>query len=45
MLTAYISYDEKLGIRAIGNVVSDLPPILRIPSVYPSISRDYEYKR
>ncbi|MCW3133020.1 MAG: IS630 family transposase, partial [Methanophagales archaeon] len=42
VLTAYISYDEKPGIQAIGNVALDLPPV---PGVYPSISRDYEYKR
>jgi hypothetical protein len=42
VLTAYISYDEKPGIQAIGNVSSDLSPV---PGVYPSISRDYEYKR
>ncbi len=41
-LTAYISYDEKPGIQAIGNVAPDLPPV---PGEYPSISRDYEYKR
>jgi len=41
-LTAYISYDEKPGIQALGNVAPDLPPV---PGEYPSISRDYEYKR
>ena len=42
VLTAYISYDEKPGIQAIGNVAPDLPPV---PGLYPSISRDYEYER
>lgn len=42
MLTAYISYDEKPGIQAIGNVAPDLAPI---PGMYPGISRDHEYKR
>jgi len=37
-----ISYDEKPGIQAIKNIAPDLPPQ---PHVYPSFSRDYEYKR
>ena len=37
ILTAYLSYDEKPGIQAIGNVAPDLPPV---PGVYPGISRD-----
>lgn len=39
---AILSYDEKPGIQAIQNRVSDLPPV---PGRYSSISRDYEYKR
>jgi len=42
ILTAYISYDEKPGIQAIGNVAPDLPPV---PDMYPSLNRDHEYKR
>lgn len=41
-MTAMLSYDEKPGIQAIKNVAPDLPPV---PGKYPSISRDYEYKR
>lgn len=37
-----ISYDEKPGIQAIANIAADLPPE---PGVYPTWSRDYEYKR
>ena len=39
---AFLSYDEKPGIQAIKNIAPDLPPVSR---KYPSISRDYEYKR
>jgi len=39
---AYLSYDEKPGIQAIGNTAPDLPPI---PREYPYIARDSEYKR
>lgn len=39
---AILSYDEKPGIQAIKNSAPDLPPV---PGKYPSISRDYEYKR
>ena len=41
-LTAYISYDEKPGIQAIGSTVADLPPV---PGRHPNVGRDYEYKR
>ena len=41
-LVAVLSYDEKPGIQAIGNVAPDLPPV---PGRYPSVARDYEYKR
>ncbi len=41
-LTAYISYDEKPGIQAIGSTAADLPPV---PGRHPNIGRDYEYKR
>lgn len=37
-----LSYDEKPGIQAIGNIAPDLPPV---PGKYATISRDYEYKR
>ena len=37
-----ISYDEKPGIQAIGNIAADLAPE---PGQYPSWGRDYEYKR
>lgn len=37
-----VSYDEKPGIQAIGNIRADLPPVL---GEHPSWSRDYEYKR
>jgi transposase len=39
---AVICYDEKPGIQAIENVAPDLPPV---PGKYPTLSRDYEYKR
>ena len=41
-LAAYISYDEKPGIQAIENIARDLNPV---PGKYPTIARDYEYKR
>jgi len=37
-----ISYDEKPGIQAIGNIVADLAPE---PGQYSTWARDYEYKR
>jgi putative transposase len=37
-----ISYDEKPGIQAIGNVYPDLMPV---EGQYSTIARDYEYKR
>jgi transposase len=39
---ALLSYDEKPGIQAIGNVAPDLPPV---PGEHPAVSRDYEYVR
>lgn len=41
-LTAYLSYDEKPGIQAIGNIAPDLPPV---PGKQQGISRDHEYIR
>ena len=41
-LLAILSYDEKPGIQAIGNVGPDLPPV---PGRYASVARDHEYKR
>ena len=41
-LTAILSYDEKPGIQAIGSTVDDLPPV---PGQYPTVGRDYEYRR
>ncbi len=40
--TVIISYDEKPGIQAIGNVYPDLMPV---EGHYSTIARDYEYKR
>ena len=37
-----VSYDEKPGIQAIGNVYPDLMPV---EGHYSTIARDYEYKR
>lgn len=37
-----VSYDEKPGIQAIGNRYPDLMPV---SGQYPTLSRDYEYKR
>lgn len=39
---AIVSYDEKPGIQAIGNKHPDLMPVA---GEYPTVSRDYEYKR
>jgi len=39
---AIISYDEKPGIQAIATTAPDLPPV---PGVYPTFTRDHEYKR
>lgn len=40
--TAFVSYDEKPGVQAIGTTAPDLPPR---PGVHPTIARDHEYKR
>ena len=40
--TVIISYDEKPGIQAIGNVYPDLMPV---EGHYSTIARDYEYIR
>ncbi len=37
-----LSYDEKPGIQAIGNIAMDLAPS---PKIYQNWGRDYEYKR
>lgn len=37
-----VSVDEKPGIQAIKNIAPDLSPV---PGRYPTVSRDYEYKR
>jgi transposase len=37
-----ISYDEKPGIQAIATTAPDLPPE---PGVYPTVTREFEYKR
>jgi hypothetical protein len=39
---AIISYDEKPGIQAIGNTVTDRPPR---PDSHATFARDHEYKR
>ncbi len=39
---AILSYDEKSGIQAIGNITADLKPM---PKLYSNWARDYEYKR
>jgi transposase len=39
---AILSYDEKPGIQAIGNLAPDLPPS---PGKYSTWAKDYEYKR
>lgn len=41
-MVAILSYDEKPGIQAIGNVAADLPPI---PGSYTNWRRDTHYKR
>lgn len=41
-LCAFISYDEKPGIQAIGSVAPDLPPR---PGRHATVARDYEYRR
>jgi len=41
-LVAYLSYDEKPGIQAIGNMAPDLPPVA---GKHGGISRDHEYIR
>ena len=37
-----VSYDEKPGIQAIKNIAAQLRPV---PGEYPTVGRDYEYKR
>jgi transposase len=39
---AILSYDEKLGIQAIGTTAPDHPPL---PGTSPTVMRDHEYKR
>ena len=41
-LTVFVSYDEKPGIQAIGEVAPDLPPK---PGKHVGTGRDYEYQR
>jgi transposase len=41
-LVAYLSYDEKPGIQALGNLAPDLLPV---PGDHPCLSRDHQYKR
>jgi len=41
-MIAFLSYDEKPGIQALGNTSPDLPPV---PGKYPTLLRDYEYVR
>ena len=41
-LTAYICYDEKPGIQAIGSTVPDRPPV---PGEHATVGRDHEYVR
>ncbi|MCP4490247.1 MAG: IS630 family transposase [Gammaproteobacteria bacterium] len=40
--TAYLSYDEKPSIQALGTTSEDLPPV---PGAFDRIYRDYEYVR
>ncbi len=40
--TAYLSYDEKPGIQALGTTSEDLPPV---PGTFDRIYRDFEYVR
>lgn len=37
-----VSYDEKSGIQALKNIAAELSPV---PGKYPTVGRDYEYKR
>lgn len=41
-LVAFLSYDEKPGIQAIGVTAPDLPPV---PGAHPAWARDHEYVR
>lgn len=41
-LVAYLSYDEKPGIQALGNLAPDRLPV---PGDHPCLSRDHQYKR
>ena len=41
-LRAYISYDEKPGIQALGTTAPDRPPV---PGAHPAVGRDHEYVR
>ena len=41
-LFAFVSYDEKPGIQAIGRTAPDLPPA---PGRHAAVGRDYEYQR
>ena len=41
-LVAYISYDEKPGIQAIGSTAPDRPPV---PGEHAAVGRDHEYVR
>lgn len=40
--TTTVSYDEKPGIQAINNIAAQLRPVI---GEYPTVARDYEYKR
>lgn len=40
--TTTVSYDEKPGIQAIKNIAAQLRPVI---GEYPTVARDYEYKR
>ena len=41
-VVAYISYDEKPGIQAIGTNAADRPPV---PGEHATVGRDHEYVR
>lgn len=41
-MVAYLSYDEKPGIQALGNLAPDLLPV---PGEHACVSRDHQYKR
>lgn len=41
-LRAFVSFDEKPGIQALGATAPDLPPV---PGKHPNVGRDYEYVR